>query len=196
MHLTIDAAVTLLDLEEALVAPSVVPGVHAQPVISAVLVSPSDDLDSVATESAASGVLVDTGLVGREVLVDGEGSGDSSVLSDVSLDLIDVVDHAEAIALSGQVLVSAVINSGVARARRIALGSDLSNLFARLQGLRVDVVGALGHGVVVAEFVVAEVSSRNDTLPGEPFPGGCDLASVAAHGLALKEVAAAGGIRN
>ena len=102
MNLSVDAAVSLLDLEGSLVAPGVVPGVDGEPVVSAVLGSPTDELDSVATEGGASCVLVDTGLVGWEVLVDGEGSGDGSVGVDV---LLDVVDSSDSVGRGGLVLV-------------------------------------------------------------------------------------------
>lgn len=62
------------DLEESLVTPALVPGVGAEPVLGSVLDAPAEDLDGVTSELGASGVLVDTALVGEEVLVDGEGA--------------------------------------------------------------------------------------------------------------------------
>ena len=95
MHLVVDAARAHLDLEGALVTPGVVPGVDAEPVVLTALGTPTDGLDSVTTESLTSLVLIDTGLVGQEVLVDSEGGSDGTVLLNVSL---DVISAAEAIA--------------------------------------------------------------------------------------------------
>lgn len=51
MHLVVDTASTHLDLEGTHVTPGVVPGVNAKPVVFTVLVTPTDGLDGVATES-------------------------------------------------------------------------------------------------------------------------------------------------
>ena len=53
---------------------------------------------------------VDTTLVGEEVLIDGESSGDSAVLVDVGL---DVLDSADAVGGSRVLLFARVIKSGV-----------------------------------------------------------------------------------
>lgn len=50
MHLSVDAGVSHLDFEGALISPGAVPGVDSEPVVLAVLVSPSDNLDGMATE--------------------------------------------------------------------------------------------------------------------------------------------------
>ena len=105
MHLVVDAAVTHLDFEGALVAPGVVPGIDAEPVVLTVLGTPADGLDSVAAEGVASLVLVDTGLVGEEVLVDSKGTGDRSVLLDISL---DSSDSGEPVAGQREMLIAAV----------------------------------------------------------------------------------------
>ena len=85
---------------------------------------------------------------------------------------------------------------GVVGASLRALGSDLLDVIAKRQGLAVDVVSALLHRVVVASTGRAVVASSDDTLFAEPFPGRADLATVAAHRLALDEVAAGGGVRD
>jgi hypothetical protein len=55
-------------------------------------------------------VSVDTTLVGKEVLIDSESSGDSTVLEDVGLDVFDSAD----VVGGGRVLLFArVIKSGV-----------------------------------------------------------------------------------
>ena len=53
---------------------------------------------------------VDTTLVGKEVIIDGESSGDSTVLVDVGL---DVLDSADAVGGSRVLLFARVIKSGV-----------------------------------------------------------------------------------
>ena len=53
---------------------------------------------------------VDTTLVGKEVIIDGESSGDSAVLVDVGL---DVIDSADAVGGSRVLLFARVIKSGV-----------------------------------------------------------------------------------
>ena len=60
VHLSVDTASAHLDLEGALVTPSVVPGVDTEPVVNTVLFAPADGLDGVTTESGARLVLVDT----------------------------------------------------------------------------------------------------------------------------------------
>ena len=110
MHLVVDAAVAHLDLEGAQVAPGVVPGVDAEPVVHAVLSAPADRLDRVTAEFITSLVLVYTLLVGQEVLVHGEGRGDSTVLLDLSL---DVLNTADSVAAGREVLVVVVVASVV-----------------------------------------------------------------------------------
>ena len=59
------AAVTHLDLEESLVAPSVVPRVHTEPLVKTRFVSPADDFDGVATKDSNSSVLINKHLKSR-----------------------------------------------------------------------------------------------------------------------------------
>jgi len=191
VHLAVDARVTHKDLEGAHVTPGVVPGVNTEPVVRSVLSAPADRLDGVTTESRASGVLVDTRLVGKEVLVDCEGRCDGTVLLDLSLDVLDTPD---AIAAGSEVLVISVGAIGIIDAGFGALGLDLFDVVAKRKGLAVDVMGALLHGVVEAGACGAVVTSSDDTGVGEPFPGGANLTTVAAHGLAVEEVAAGSGV--
>ena len=55
-------------------------------------------------------------------------------------------------------------------------------------------MSALWHSVVIASSTGAIVTSGNDTSVAEPLPGGTDLTTIAAHGLASEETAAASGI--
>ena len=188
MHLTVDVAIAHLDLESALVAPGVVPGVDAEPVVLAVLDTPTDGLNGVTTKGRAGSVLVDTGLVGQEVFVDGEGGGDSTVLVNISL---DVVDATEAIAAAGGVLVIAVGAGIIIDASLGAFRFNLLDIIAERKSFARDVMGALLHRIVVAGATGAEVSAGDNTLLLKPFPRRANLATIASHGLALKEVAAA-----
>ena len=128
MHLVVDAASAHLDLEGALVTPGVVPGVDAEPVVLTVLVTPTDSLDGVTSKSLSSGVLVDTGLVGEEVLVDSKGSCNGSILLNVSL---DVINAKEAVAGGGVVLILGVGTGRVIDALSGASWSDLLDIIAR-----------------------------------------------------------------
>lgn len=64
MHLVVNAAVSHLDLEEALVTPGVVPRVDNEPVVYVAFHTPADDLDSVSSEFFPRSVLVDARFVG------------------------------------------------------------------------------------------------------------------------------------
>lgn len=55
-------------------------------------------------------------------------------------------------------------------------------------------MSALWHSVVIASSTGVIVTSGNDTSVAEPLPGGTDLTTIAAHGLASEETAAASGI--
>ena len=55
-------------------------------------------------------------------------------------------------------------------------------------------MSALLHSVVVASAGSAEVTTSDNTLTREPAPRRANLATIAAHGLALQEVAAGSGI--
>ena len=193
VHLVVDATVAHLDLEETHVTPGVVPGVHAEPVVLAVLSAPTDSLDSVTAKSRASSVLVNAGLVGQEVFVDSEGRSDSTVLLDVSLDSIDATDAVAAVSkvLIGLVSAIFVINTGV-----VASGLNLFDVIAKWQGFASDVMSALLHRVVVASAGGAVVASSNDTGLLEPGPWGANLATVAAEGEAAVTIAAASCVGN
>lgn len=92
MDLVGDSAFAHVDLESSLVSPGDVPGVDGEPVVSAVLVSPTDELDGVTTEGLSGLVRVDTALVGEEIFVDGEGSSNGSVFADFALDRSNTAD--------------------------------------------------------------------------------------------------------
>jgi len=80
------------DLEETLVSPVLIPGVHDQKVVDSVLYAITYDLDGVTTESLACFVLVDTTLVAQEVLIDGESACDWTIGDEILLEMINVRD--------------------------------------------------------------------------------------------------------
>jgi len=78
-----------------------------------------------------------------------------------------------------------VVNAGDSRARIVTRRLDLLDLIAlgeRRSGL---MVVAFAHGVIVTEFIITKVSSRNDTLVHEPFPGSSNLTTIASIRFAL-----------
>lgn len=87
--LSLDSAfvVSSSNLEESVITPTFVPAVSNKPVGSSVLNTPADHLDSVTSQSRSSGVVVNSALVGQEIVVDGEGNFDRSVSHDFSLNL-------------------------------------------------------------------------------------------------------------
>ena len=195
MHLVADAALTGGDLEGTLVTPGVVPGVDAEPVWQArrFVSSPTDALNGVTTESRARSVNVDSRLVGEEVLIDGEGGSDSTVSGNVLLDIIDAV---ETVAAAGLVLVISINAAGIIRASLSALRLNLSDIITKREGIAVDVMGTLLHGVVEASSSATVVTSSDDTSSVEPAPWGADLTTVAAEGEALRSIAAGSGVSN
>jgi len=145
------------DLEETAVSPVSVPGVGNPPVVSAVISAPAQDLDGMATELLTRDVLVNAGLVGHEVLVDGEGSLNGTVGHDLSLDGRDVGGNR--VRAGTEVLV--LRERSVVLASLGALGGVL-DITARRQ-LADDVVVASGHLVRVAALLGAVVSTSDDT---------------------------------
>ena len=182
MHLSVDTASTLLDLEGTTITPGLVPGVDAKPVFEAGIFigSPTDDLDGVTTEGSNSGIWldVDTRLVGEEVLIDGEGSSDSTVSLDI---LLDVANSTETIAGAGRVLVISVNSGLIIRASLGALRLNLSDSITRRKGITGNVMGTSLHGVVEAGISGTVSTSSNNTSVLEPSPWGTNLTTVATH---------------
>jgi hypothetical protein len=191
VHLGVDSAVAHLDLEGSHVSPGVVPGVNAEPVVGALFNTPADDLDGVASEGGTSHVLVDTGRVSGEIFVDGKRASNGAVGHDFLLDLVNTADVVAGLA---HVLVAGVVDRRVGSTSGVASRLDLDNVIAFTENVRYNVMSALSHGVVVAELVISEIATGDNTEVGEPLPGGANLATVAAEGLAVNTVAAAGGV--
>jgi len=82
----VNSALTKGNLEETVFTPSSVPGVSNDPIVGAVFVTPTSDLDGMATKSSSSLMSIDTTSVSHEIGVDGETGFDGAVLDNVSLD--------------------------------------------------------------------------------------------------------------
>merc|ERR1712217_666446 len=128
MALRVDAAFTEGDLEQSLVSPRVIPRVGDEPVLFTILDTPSNDLHSVASEGLSRGMLVDTGLVVREIGIHGEGSGHGTILHQILLDISGVSESVSTV--SGEVLVTIVNDLVVRWAAALALGLDLLDILA------------------------------------------------------------------
>lgn len=175
----------MLDLEESVVTPLVVPGVSAQPVWSTVFNSPSDDLDGMSSEGSSGGVLVDSRLVGQEILIDGEGSLDGSVGEDLLLDLFNSSNRVRALSEVLVIVIGGVISSNTTSLA--GWGWVLWQIWAGGEG-SIDVVVAWWESVWLAvSRLVVEVSSDQSVV--DPIsPGGRRISSVAS--LSAEESAA------
>lgn len=177
-----------------MLTPVGVPGVDTDPVRSAVVNAPADHLDGVTTEGLAGLVLVDTSGVGLEVLVDVHGNRDGALLHHLPLHVLNTLDGVGSL---GELLIGLVRGGvGLVCAGRRALGSGV--LVAAVDVLAVGdtgrgchVVGAGLHGVRLAGASGSVVTTSGNTLLGEPLPGTSGLATIAAHGEAARQAAAA-----
>lgn len=173
------------DLEGTLLTPAVVPGVNAQPVRSTVLNTPANHLDGVTTKVLAGNVLVNTGGVGLEVLVDSEGNADGTLLHQL---LLHVGDTLNRVRVRSEVLVLAVGDrvSGL-RASGGTLGGGVlrESIASHHTRRRGDVVSARLHRVRLAAGTLVDISvvtASDDTVLGEPVPGSGRLTTIAALG--------------
>ena len=78
-------------------------------------------------------------------------------------------------------LVTGVVDGSIGSASSVASWLNLDDGIALWESVAVDVMGTLGHGVVVAEGTIAIVSSSNDTGVGEPIPWSSNLTSIASE---------------
>jgi hypothetical protein len=167
VHLLVDAGIALLDLEEASHAPWGAPWVSAQPVGEAALNTVTNNLDGVATGNTAGNVVVDTGLVVEEVLIDGESTFHGAVVVKLGLDGRDGggVNDGAGLAL--------VLGPGGSIGA--LLGGGASGGVARSGGVG---KAALGHNTGVGEVLPSEVEvttvttvvvvvTRDEVLGGE-----------------------------
>jgi len=132
-----------LDVEEALVAPVLVPGVGNNPVVSTGIGTPANHLDGMAAELLTTLVLIDTTLVGEEVLVHSEGTFNGAVGEDLSLDLGNVAGDRVG---RGTILLVLSVGLGIAADARTLAGR--SGAFAAAwRVLASAVMVAVGNGV-------------------------------------------------
>lgn len=137
------------------------------------------------SEGSSGGVLVDSGLVGQEVLIDGERSFDGSVGEDFLLDLLDSSDRVRALSEVLVVGVGVVVSSNTGSLA--GWGWVLGQIWAWGKG-SVDVVVAWWESVWLAvSRLVVEVSGDQSVV--DPIsPGGRRISSVAS--LSAEESAA------
>lgn len=145
-----------------------------------------------AAECRPCGVFVHARLLQQEVGLDRERNCHRPVGLQLLLQVLLTLDRLRTLAL---VLVVLLLQLCVpARARLVALRLDLLDLAAVLQGLALDVVRALRHGLRLAQVLVALVTAGDHALALEPVPWGADLAAIATHAGAVDEPAAACGV--
>lgn len=159
----IDTALAPCNSEETVFTPAWAPRVGDDPVVGAVFVTPTSDLDSVTAQFTSTGVSVDTTLVIHEVLVDSHGSLNRAVLDKVGLDGSGVVE-------GGRGLAVVLLEGGA-----ILAGSEV--LALEWVGT---VVGFVGEAAVSDETVSA------DEPPGEE--GSTTVATVIQDVVAGEEV--------
>jgi len=168
------------DLEVTVHTPVLVPGVSNPPVLDTVLNTPTEDLDSVATEVLTGDVLVDTRLVVLEVSIDIESSLDRTVSHDL---LLEVRLTTESVGGVEADLVTQV------RHRVVGLGVALVSAGRSVIGrkrwarsvLASGVVVAVGEGVGKAAGEVVVVTTRDDTSALDPAPSRRGVTTLAAE---------------
>jgi hypothetical protein len=171
------------DLEEALVSPALVPAVGNQPVRSAALNTPTDDLDGVSSQSRSSSMVVNSALIGQEVVVNGEGSLNGAVGHNFSLDLGNLRwDTVNGIGNPFIFTISFTVNAGSLALRSRLRGTARSILAS------IDVMIARRERIWHAVFGIIVKISSNETSLFPVVHGSGRIASVAA--VATAETAA------
>lgn len=168
------------DKEISLHTPVGVPTVGDLPVLDVVEGTPADDTDSVATEEVVAGLLVHTGLVGGEVIINIEGNLEGAVGHELALVGL----------LTANAVARCTLDRGhgrrgaVASALRSAGGSGV--LAGATWGILTShVVVALREGVRLA--VLSEKTSADPVVPGSRRITA--VAAASAHPAAGKEAA-------
>ena len=166
------------DLESAVNAPVVVPGVGDQPVGRSFLHTPAHDPDGMAAESRPLDMLIDSGLVVDEVGEDGEGCLRRAVGHQLVHDLLLVAGNVVGLLAVCQVLLVGDLVVGVL-AFPVALGGPAASL-ARSTG-SIDMVLARLDLVRLAAVIGSEVATGDQALLGPIAPGHTGEPSVAAE---------------
>jgi hypothetical protein len=139
-----------LDLEESLHSPCGSPWVSAEPVVSAILVTETENLDGVTASNIWGGGWIDTWLVVEEVSVDGESTFNWTVGEDFRLDLISW--------------------SGVS--------DGAINTLVFLEWLSISALGGASGGLTWTSLVRFALVSDNSSLV-EIFPGHIHITTIA-----------------
>lgn len=156
MHAVVNPAITHLNLKGAFNTPRIVPRVHTEPVVKSFLNSPPNHFDSVATVCRTSLVVINTARISQEIFIDGEGASDRAISHYFFLDEFAAFNRVGGDTSYFFVGVDEVV---IGLASVFTDGFDCVGLFARGEAFDVDVVRALSHCVVVAEFFIAVVTA-------------------------------------
>lgn len=89
-------------------------------------------------------------------------------------------------------VVTVEVRCMIVRADTNALRSDLLDIITQGESLTGDMMSTLWHGVVVASTGGTIVATSDGTFTIKPLPSLTDLATIAAHGIALVHVATGG----
>jgi len=152
--------VATTDAEETVLSPVGVPGVGADPVLLTVLLTVADDLDSVTTLEATSGVVVDTRRVAHEISINLEGNLEGTVGGELSLHVLLTNDR---VGLGTLALVGVPVESSVASALLLALRSDHA-------------------GVVASSVRIAVIRDNTSVDPVDPSAAGLPTVAITAAG--------------
>lgn len=163
-----------------MVTPCIVPGIHAKPVVYAVLVAPADSFYRVAAKCTAGLMLINSTLVGQEIFVDGESRSDCAILEDVLLDIFNFIEQ-KSIAIRGITFIFLEIDRGVGMTYVVAFGLLFRYVTALRKSWRRDVMSAFWHRICIAPFFVAVLTTRDNARVYEPVPWSAHLTTVTAH---------------
>jgi len=165
------------DLDVTVVSPALIPRVGDEPVLLTVLDTITNGFDGVTTEHLTSLVRVDTGLVGQEVFVDGEGDFDRSLSRDLGHHVLLTSHTVSTLAL----FEVAGIGSARALGALFLAGRGWQRSTTSWVLRRSDMVSARSHRVRLAVNSVGIEASGNETSGLEVRPGSARVTTIAAH---------------
>lgn len=185
-NLALNTALAHLNTEVTILTPVLVPAVGNLPVLNTILNTPTNKLDSMSAKSGSSHMLVDTTLVGHEVLIHSESNLHRSVGHELSLDGLNSTHR---VSLLEEVLII-LIGHGVSL---LALSDTLRSILS-LSARRIltsAVMLALSKSIGIAPILRTILSSSGYTHSVEPVPsrrGETSLASESAYITASKKI--------
>lgn len=135
-------------------------------------------------------MLINTGFIGQEVLMDVKCSGSWAVFGNISHELFGTM---ELVATHwGLHFVILVVKRSLAGA--LVLTSGLDTLFFFAVGFAAGhMMLTLRHSVREASSGIAKLATSNNSGAMEPVPRNTDLTSVAAHGTSTSQISSAAG---